>query len=192
MAKNDEFDSLLLDKRITSEEWLALGKVLGLSSILSQNMNKRRISVNKEFRHCFGHTIANFLRNDFEPDYRYPILQETFEKLGIEPFNKYDKIYYIEEKFFNYVTKNFNLIDSVNEKDFFEKLIEVGEDAWSFGKRITNLSLKDGAVAVAGGLPLAVINKTFFDTNWKKVIPTILIISLIRKRLKISDEFERI
>ena len=71
-------------------------------------------------------------------------------------------------------------------------MIKVGENSWGFGKGIKNISLKDGAVAVAGGIPLAVINKTFFDTNWKKVIPTILIVSLIRKRLKILDEFEDI
>ncbi|MBQ7629617.1 MAG: hypothetical protein IJS81_05335 [Selenomonadaceae bacterium] len=190
MAKGDKLDALLADERITDEEWAALGEVLGIYKILSKKKNERRVIVNKEFRHYFGHTLANFFRNDYEPDY-FPILKETFEKMGFN-FTQYKKIHCIEEDFYNVVTENFNAADFDDEKDFFKKLIKVGENSWGFGKGIKNISLKDGAVAVAGGIPLAVINKTFFDTNWKKVIPTILIVSLIRKRLKILDEFEDI
>jgi|GEM_PF-3200433 len=188
MARKDELDLLLRDERINEAEWQALGKALGIYKILQKNKDQKRSSVNEEFRHCFGHTVANFLRNKYEPDYRI-ILKETFEKIGMKAFQDNEKIFYIEEKFYNFIIKDVE-IEVADENNFFDKVIESGKNAWNFGKKFKNLSLKDGAVAVVGGLPLAVINKTFFDTNWKKVIPTILIISLIRKRLKILDEFE--
>jgi len=188
MARKDELDLLLRDERINEAEWQALGKALGIYKILQKNKDQKRSSVNEEFRHCFGHTVANFLRNKYEPDYRI-ILKETFEKIGMKAFQDNEKIFYIEEKFYNFIIKDVE-IEVADENNFFDKVIESGKNSWNFGKKFKNLSLKDGAVAVVGGLPLAVINKTFFDTNWKKVIPTILIISLIRKRLKILDEFE--
>ena len=191
MARKDELDLLLRDERITDDEWSALGNALAIYAILSKSKTKRRYDVNEELRHCFGHTLANFLRNKYEHDYRFPILKETFESLGIPPFGEYEKISLIEEKLYNFIVQN-SEIDLTDEKNFFEKLIEVGKDAWGFGRRIKNLSLKDGAVAVAVGLPLAAVNKTFFDTNWKKVIPAILIVGVIRKRLKILSAFEEI
>lgn len=192
MARNDELDSLLRDKRITDDEWAALGNALGIYEILSKDNNKRRYAVNEELRHCFGHTLANFFRDKYEPDYRYPILKETFESIGMPPFGLNEQIFYVEEKFYNFVVKNSDIGEATDNKIFFEKLIAVGKDVWGLGKRIKNLSRKDVAVAVVGGLPLAAINKTFFDTNWKKVIPTILIVGVIRKRLKILSAFEGI
>ena len=191
MARKDELDLLLRDERITDDEWVALGNALGIYAILSKSKTHRRYSVNEELRHCFGHTFANFLRNKYEPDYRAPILKETFESLGMSPFGLNENISCIEEKLYNFIVQNSD-VDLNDEKKFFEKLIEVGKDAWGFGRRIKNLSLKDGAVAVAVGLPLAAVNKTFFDTNWKKVIPAILIVGVIRKRLKILSAFEEI
>ena len=59
MAKGDKLDALLADERITDEEWAALAEVLGIYKILSKKKNERRVIVNKEFRHYFGHTLAN-------------------------------------------------------------------------------------------------------------------------------------
>lgn len=192
MARNDELDSLLRDERITDDEWSAFGDALGISKILSKNKTNRRYAVNEEFRHCFGHTFANFFRDKYEPNYKDPILKETFESIGMPPFGVNEEIYSIEEKFYNFVVQNSDIGLPTDKKQFFKKIIEIGEDVWGMGKRIKNLSLKDGAVAVAGGIPLAIVNKTFFDTNWKRVIPAILIISVIRKRLKILSAFEEI
>ena len=191
MARKDGLDNLLRCEKITDVEWLALGKALSIYNILAKNLTARRYSVNEEFRHCFGHTIANFMRNKYEPDYDR-ILKETFEKLNI-PFPKNENITYaeIEEIFYNAIIQGVSIKNNTPEK-FFDELISVGKDVWGFTKRVKNLSLKDGAVAVAVGLPLAFVNKTFFDTNWPRVISTILVISTIRKRLLISDFFKEL
>lgn len=191
MARKDGLDNLLRCENITDAEWLALGQALGIYNILSKNLTERRYSVNEEFRHCFGHTIANFMRNKYEPDYD-TILKETFEKLNVPfPTNENKTYGEVEEIFYNAITQNVNIKNSNPEK-FFDELISVGKDVWGFTKRIKNLSLKDGAVAVAVGLPFAFVNKTFFDTNWSKVISTILVIAAIRKRLIISDFFKEL
>ena len=191
MARKDGLDNLLRCENITDAEWLALGKALGIYNILAKNLTARRYSVNEEFRHCFGHTIANFMRNKYEPDYD-TILNETFDKLNIPfPTNENKTYGEVEEIFYNAITQGVNIQNSNPEK-FFDELISVGKDVWGFTKRLKNLSLKDGAVAVAVGLPFAFVNKTFFDTNWSKVISTILVIAAIRKRLIISDFFKEL
>ncbi len=87
MAKNDELDVLISDRRIEDEEWKAFGEILEIENILSKNVQERQKMVNHEIRHCYGHTFANMFRNEYEPDYVKPILLDVAKKLNIKVFN---------------------------------------------------------------------------------------------------------
>lgn len=102
MAVGDELDKLLADDRLLKEDWDGIEKVLGIALpteshdfVCAQNgdvtasehlpsvSDERRIFVNKEIRHNYGHTVSNLFREWYEPDYAV-IVRATAEKLKIK------------------------------------------------------------------------------------------------------------
>lgn len=198
--EHDSLDELLKDNRIMDDEWLALGRALNIDNILSKSTIDRAKSVNQELRHFFGNTIVNVTRNIYEPDYGDPILTETLKICEIEQNTSQKSIEQIEEEIYRKLTNSFKKKHPLewdasrkNIRTFFDKLIDIGRDTRSVSDIVKDAALTGGLAAVAArfinsavGVGI-VANKLLFDTNWKKVLPAILIVSVIRKRLRVSD-----
>ena len=202
--KYDSLDMLLNDERVTDNEWYALAKALDVNPINNNTRLKKAEIINKELRHSFGHTIVNISRSIYEPDYIDPILKEVIKFCKIEGLPIRCTAEDIEEAVYNKITSAYKDTHPIEwkqckykELDYFSKLIDIGKDQKSL------LSIV-GDVAIGGGVgtgifyvmakkfnPLVAVgtsvNTLCFDTNWRKVIPAILIVSVIRKRLKLCD-----
>lgn len=116
MAMNDELDQLLVCEKVTSEDWEALGEILGMKTVPEPML--RRKSFNEEIRHNYGHTINNIWRNEYEPDY-IDILKATAEKMGV-PLKDHHSVSEIEDKLI------VEAIDSMKAQIIKEK----GADEW--------------------------------------------------------------
>lgn len=117
MAMNDELDQLLVCEKVTSEDWEALGEILGMKTVPEPML--RRKSFNEEIRHNYGHTINNIWRNEYEPDY-IDILKATAEKMGV-PLKDRHTVVEIEDKLI------VEAIDSMKAQIIKEK----GLEAWN-------------------------------------------------------------
>lgn len=201
--KNDSLDRLLKDNRILDNEWIAFGKALSISDILKIAPIDRAKEVNKELRHYYGNTITNLARDNYEPDYENPILIETAKICKIDLNLSQVSLERIEEEIYRKLTDSYTEKHPVGWKKckitsdaYFDQLISIGQNARNTLDIVKEIAIDGGITA---GLTRMVnsytgmfyaCNKMFFDTNWKKVLPTILIISVIRKRLKICDIFK--
>lgn len=79
MAMNDELDRLLICEEVSDEDLAALYEIL---KIEAPTKLERRKVLNKEIRHNYGHTAANLLRGEYDPDYAV-ILNATAEKMKV-------------------------------------------------------------------------------------------------------------
>ena len=78
--EKDDFDRLL-SSRLTEDEWQGFATILEISKFPT-DLDKRRILINKAFRHFYGNTIPNRFRNEFEPDYEKPILDDALKEIN--------------------------------------------------------------------------------------------------------------
>ena len=201
--ENDSLDILLKDRRIQDVEWIALGRALDIYKIEEKSDEDKAKIVNMELRHYYGNTIANILRSIYEPDYKDPIIKDALEFCNLKMNVKENDIDIIEDIIYQELTTAFKhkKLQEWNSRkkettEYFNMLIEIGRDANTWVKVFKKIVLGGGKAGLAGrffgvpGAAVTVVNQFLFDTNWKKVIPAILIVSVIRKRLKISSIFE--
>ncbi len=118
MAKNDQLDLLLQDKRLTEEDWEGLAEVLRVKEELPADPEERRVFINMELRHSYGHTVVNFFREWWEPDYE-DIVRDVARKLKI-PVRDHYKIEELEGKIV------VEVIDSARERIVKKE----GPEAW--------------------------------------------------------------
>ncbi|WP_295359678.1 hypothetical protein [uncultured Succiniclasticum sp.] len=199
----DEFDILLSDSRITEVEWKAFAKILKIKDIENKDTQERCLTVNKEFRHYFGNTIINVVRDEYSPDYDI-IIQATRGFLGIDEVDfPTDASILVKESLICKKIVGDELINESTYETFIDRIMEV-----SNAKAETRLTkfingLKDGLkgglmgyyrskslgyVGIVGG----VVNRVLFETNWEIVLSIIMLTCSIRKRLAVLDEFSAI
>ena len=201
--ENDSLDILLKDRRIQDVEWIALGRALDIYKIEEKSDEDKAKIVNMELRHYYGNTIANIFRDSYEPDYKDPIIKDALEFCNLIMNVKENDIDTIEETIYQELTTAFKYkklqewnLRKKETTEYFNMLIEIGRDANTWVKVFKKIVLGGGKAGLAGrflGMPwaaAAAANQFLFETNWKKVIPTILIVSVIRKRLKINSIFK--
>ena len=156
-----------------------------------------------ELRHYYGNTIVNIFRDIYEPDYEDPIIKDALVFCNLEINVEEKDIDFIEETIYQELTTAFKYkklqewnLRKKETTEYFNMLIEIGRDANTWVKVFKKIVLGGGKAGLAGrflGMPwaaAAAANQFLFETNWKKVIPTILIVSVIRKRLKINSIFK--
>ena len=198
----DEFDILLSDSRITEVEWKAFAKILKIKDIENKNTQERCLIVNKEFRHYFGNTIINVVRDEYSPDYEI-IIQATRGFLGIDEVDfPTDAPILVKESLICKKIVGDELINELTYESFVDRIMEVSNaKAETILTKILN-GLKDGLkggligvfskslgyVGMVGG----VVNRVLFETNWEIVLSIIMLACSIRKRLAILDEFSAV
>ena len=194
MSRKDNLSTLLFSGYLHAEEWTALGKVLGISGILDLSDNARSLTVNKELRHYFGHTVANFFRDEYEPDYREPILNDVAEYLGIEvQADQSDMV--LEEKVLQKILldykkkvikdKGLSEWEEV-ERDtskYYEILIQASQAEMSVTKEIGKKVVTSVIMLNPVGRLLVPVYE-MGDTNWKKVLSAVGLVCAIRKRIE--------
>ena len=196
-----QLENLLQDDRITDEEWLALGEALKLHFIEDKNnilekSNEERIKYVVEcIKSCSD--IIKLLLNDV-PYYNYEKYENVKEFIGKVLIwiifnvrtneNELDEldIYEFEQDILDFVFK-FSDDDEVFE-NIFEKILSKG---FQLGGRIdilfSNVDFKFNSL-----FNFAKSLYNFLCNKWTHIVPTILIVGVIRKRLYISDIFKEI
>ena len=241
MAKDDELDKLICDSRLTDADFDELATTLGLS--LPLPYTERRVLISRELRHSYGHTVVNFFREWYDPDY-FVIVKATAEYLKL-PIKDHHSLENIEDKIMvevielvrQQLTKEkgpeaWQEVEKDLEKEV-QKLVSEGKlpqdvleqikglrgpalMAALVGGRmagfalymlanrvffaVTNaLALRVG-VAVAGpiigrslavilgpvgwGLTAAMFAYDLGNTNWKKIVPSVVMVISARRRLQ--------
>ena len=95
MSKHDQLDVILKSEKLSREDFDALAEAIGLDSFLPWDEDERRIFLNKEMRHAYGHMMINPFRDWWEPDYRV-VVEATAKKLRVH-FDKSMSVEQIEE-----------------------------------------------------------------------------------------------
>ena len=191
MSRKDSLGTLLSSGYLHDEEWAALGKALGISNILELSDNVRALTINKELRHYFGHTVANIFRDEYEPDYRDPILNSVAEYLGIEiQADQSDML--LEEKVLQKILLDYQkkVIKDKGLREWkklerdtskrYEILIQASQAEMRGIKEI-------GKKVVIPAIMLDPVLGTIYvmgDTNWKKVLSAVGVVCAIRKRIE--------
>jgi len=83
MAKYDKLDAILRHSSMTDNEWRTFAELLEMKGLMEYVPEKRRLVVNEEIRHLYGHTMFNVFRDEYSPDYS-EILVEVAKKLKVE------------------------------------------------------------------------------------------------------------
>ena len=213
--ERDSFDELL-NSRLTEDEWQGFATILEISKFPA-DLYKRRLLINKEFRRFYGNTVSNLFRNEFEPDYEQPILEDALKVVDItdkelndctktfEGMSQNEIVLRKEDIIFHKVEGCFKEKQKrsfSNDIDSFVNDLIVGVDSY-YGvlKKVkkTGLTLvKGGGVAGAAAkifgpvtattyMAGTAVNEMFFETNWKKVLEVIMFSYVVRKRMYIED-----
>ena len=95
MAKFDELDTVLRSQALSREDFDSLAEAIGSDPFLPWDEDARRIFLNKQIRHAYGHMIVNPFRDWWEPDY-LDIVQAVANKLHVH-FDKSMSVEQIEE-----------------------------------------------------------------------------------------------
>lgn len=196
-------ETLLQDDRITDEEWIALGKALELKFIKNEN---NILDKSKDELYLFVH---NLLISSFEITkllYKFSlnnfnycsvpfiiIVYKCFELISFY-LNKDEKIFEDtdilekEQEFFNLVTNA--KTDDKKTTNNLEDLVDKGK---SMGILIDASISADISKGSYDWLDLIIqFIGSFAINKFSIIVPTILIIGVIRKRLYISDIFKEI
>lgn len=95
MSKHDQLDVILKSGKLSREDFDALAEAIGLNECLPWDEEDRRVFLNKEIRHSYGHMLVNPFREWWEPDYRV-IVEATAKKIHVH-FDKSMSVEQIEE-----------------------------------------------------------------------------------------------
>jgi uncharacterized protein YaaW (UPF0174 family) len=115
MANQDQLDQLFSHPNLTADDVSSLCEIL---SIECPPAAQRRETLNQEFRHSYGHTLANLFRSWNEPDY-IEILKGAADRLKVS-WKAHHTVENLEDKILS------ELIDLAREAFVKEK----GADAW--------------------------------------------------------------
>jgi uncharacterized protein YaaW (UPF0174 family) len=97
MAENDELDGLLKDPLLKHQDWEFLREFMEGEAVKKALLPPSRQEVNRYIRHdCYGHSLANIFRDEYEPDY-LPIVRATGKKLKL-PVHDHQTVPEIEQQ----------------------------------------------------------------------------------------------